>query len=811
MRSIISHIVFLAVFLPVTLQTLYAQEKDSQARSNKLVAASISGTITDAQNGQPLAGASIYLSDLKTGAVSDGKGQYNIRNIPSGRHTLEISFVGYATLTEQIMVNGEEIRNFTLHTSILENNEVIVTGVSTATALRRSPAPVTLIRKQELTAAAVTNLVELMARRPGIAMVATGPAIGKPVIRGLGFNRVVVLNDGVRQEGQQWGDEHGLEVDEYSVQKIEILKGPASLVYGSDALAGVIQVITHSPVPQGTLRGSVSGQYQTNNRLRGWNAQLGGYAKNGFNWNGYLSGKAAADYSNRFDGRVYNSKFREWNGGAYAGWNGSWGYSHIVFSSYAQKAGIVEGERDDQGNFIKPLPGGLDAIPNRRDFLSATPSIPWQYIRHKRWISDNRFRTGSGNITLTLGFQQNRRMEYGNIDDPEERSLYFDLGTFTYTSGYHFKIADEWESSVGFNGMTQSNRNKGVETLIPEYRLFDLGAYFFTSRKMEKFTFSGGLRYDIRQLRSEAYEEGGQLKFEAFRRNFSNLSASAGISYLPNKAWVIKFNLARGFRAPSIAELASNGTHEGTNRYEYGTEQLQSETSWQSDLGMEWNSEHVSLSAAVFYNAINNYVFYQKLQAAGGGDSAVLVDGDYVTAFQFNQRNAVLFGAEFTGDWHPHPLDWLHFENSFSIVKGRFREALDNDRDIPFIPSARLVSQLRADIRTRAKSIRNASFSLGIEHSFAQESVFTVYDTETATPSYTLLNASLAMDIVRKSQTLCSLYVTAQNITNEAYQNHLNRLKYTMENKLTGRTGVFNMGRNFSVRLVIPVRAQLKG
>src|SRR5690606_31898411 len=151
-----------------------------------------------------------------------------------------------------------------------------------------------------------TNLIDALSTTPGVSQIATGPAISKPTIRGLGYNRLVVINDGIRQEGQQWGDEHGIEIDEYSVNKVEVLKGPASIMYGSDALAGVINIISNTPVPSGTINGNIFTNYQTNNGLTGLNGNVAGNI-NGFNWNAYGSYKSAYDYKNKYDGRVFNS------------------------------------------------------------------------------------------------------------------------------------------------------------------------------------------------------------------------------------------------------------------------------------------------------------------------------------------------------------------------------------------------------------------------------------------------------------------------------------------------------------------------
>ncbi len=769
---------------------------------------SLAGKVLDAKNNIPLIGATVYVNDLKIGVASGQDGSFLLNNIPAGKHLVEVSYVGYGTYSEYIDVAGDISKNFLLTPEIVERNEVVVTGVSGATQSRRTPTPIDVMKRQELMQIPATNLIDAITRKPGVAQLASGPAISKPIIRGLGYNRVITINDGVRQEGQQWGDEHGIEIDEYSVNRIEILKGPASLIYGSDAMAGVVNIITNVPAPEGTLRGNVIANYQTNNRLRGFGANLSGN-DNGFNWNAYSSLKAAADYENKYDGRVYNSKFNEQNFGGYIGYNGSWGYTHLITSKFHQNLGLVEGERNSNGDFIKPLPGGVDGVPSTSDFNSSDPQIPKQQIDHFRLLSDNSFSIGTGRLALNLGYQSNQRKEFGNVDDPSEKDLWFDLQTITYSAVYHLAEKTSWRTSIGVNGMKQTNKNKGVEVLIPEYSLFDIGGFLYSQKNWDKITLSGGLRFDNRSLDSKEFFESGGIKFNSFKRDFSNLSGSVGMSYLPSQLVTLKFNIARGFRAPSIPELASNGAHEGTNRYEYGDNNLKSETSFQLDGGIELNSEHLSIGADLFYNSINNFVFYRKLQSSAGGDSTIDVNGNLIPAYQFDQRKATFAGLEIVLDIHPHPLDWLHFENTFSFVDGKFEEAIEGVRNVPFIPAARLVSQLGGTFYKEGKTLRNLAIKLEMDATFKQNKPFTAYHTETPTPAYTLFNSSIGGDIRARSKTIFSLYFNISNLTDVAYQNHLSRLKYTSENPMTGRMGVFNMGRNFSIKLNVPINGKL--
>ena len=804
---------FLCLFILQSLAFLCSANPSFAAVKNDLVKTlngSFSGNVKDAKTNLPLAGVSVYFADIKIGSTTNQTGDFYIHNLPEGKHLLEISHIGYTTIAEQVDISEHTQKDYMLEQSVVENNAVIITGVGAATQLRRSPFQVSVMRKEDLLQTTSTNIIEALAKNPGVSTLSTGPAISKPVIRGLGYNRVLTINDGVRQEGQQWGDEHGIEIDEASVNKVEILKGPASLIYGSDAIAGVINIITNVPVENNTIKSNILSSYQTNNNARALNANIAGNV-NGFNWNLYSSSSAAADYRNKYDGRVFNSKFKQNNFGGYGGYNGSWGYSHLLFSNFDLKTGLIEGERDADGYFIKPIAGGGEVRATDEDFKNTTPLIPYQHIRHFKIATDNSIKFGKSRLTLNVGYQQNQREEFGNPDNQDERSLYFDLKTITYTAQFHLPEKNGWKTAAGISGMKQQNANKGLEQLIPDYNLFDIGGYVYAQKTINKITLSGGARYDTRDLNVKNLMDGTNIKGEAFSKSFSNFSGSAGLTAQVAKQVNLKVNLARGFRSPSIPELASNGAHEGTIRYEYGDKNLKSETNTQLDAGTEFNTEHVSINLSAFYNSFNNFIFYRKLQAAGGVDSMVTVDGKELTAFKFDQTNATLSGIEATLDIHPHPLDWLHFENTFSLTTGKLKEAIESSSYLPFMPAPRLISELRCNFKKLSKGVANFYAKVELDNTFKQDKIFTAYNTETATPGYTLLNAGVGADfIAANGKTLFSLHLAGINLGDVAYQNHLSRLKYAAENLATGRIGVFNMGRNFSIKLNIPLSINVK-
>ncbi|MBA2499254.1 MAG: TonB-dependent receptor [Chitinophagaceae bacterium] len=782
-------------------ESIIVSDKNRYTRIENFI---LSGKIINASTGLPLPGASVYVQDEKIGAIADANGNYRFNNIPAGHHLMEISHTGFLTIVEHVDISVNIQKDYALQPSIIESEGVTVTGVTSATSIRNAPIPITIFRRTELLRNASTNLIDALTQKPGISQVGTGPGISKPVIRGLGYNRVVVIHEGAKQEGQQWGDEHGIEIDELSISKVEVLKGPASLIYGSDALGGVINILSSNPVQDGTIKGNVLTNYQTNNRLYAAHANLAGN-RNGFNWNAYGTFKSAGDYTNKYDGRVLNSRFNEKNFGGYIGLNKGWGYSHLIFSSFNQKVGLIEGERDDaSGKFI--LYGGtpMERIANDNDLKSRELFIPYQSINHHKIVSDNSIAIGEGRLKLNAGYQNNQRKEFGEADAPDEKELFFDLHTLHYNMQWVMPEKDDWRTTLGFNGMNQFNRNKGEELIIPDYDLNDLGVFVFTQKMYQQITLSGGLRFDNRNIQSKEFIEGGDIKFTAFEKSFSNISGSLGLSYKPSEYVTVRANLARGFRAPNLAELASNGAHEGTNRYEYGSIDLKSERSYQADAGIDVHSEHISLRTSFFYNTIRNFIYYRKLNAVAGGDSIIVDGNDQFFAFRFDQVNARLYGFEFNVDIHPHPLDWLHVENTFSYVRGKLSEPQDGSDNIPFIPAPRMVNEVKADFLRNGKWLKDLYVKVELDNTFKQNNPFTGYDTETITPGYSLLNAGAGGDIYSKGRVVANIYFSANNITDKAYQNHLSRLKYTAENNATGRQGVFNMGRNFSLKVNVP-------
>ncbi|HOS49415.1 MAG TPA: TonB-dependent receptor plug domain-containing protein, partial [Bacteroidia bacterium] len=357
----IYQLIFLLLLLPVL----------SNAQS------SLEGKVTDKKTGEPIVGAAVYIPDTRTGVITDLDGHYSITQLPSRKLMVQVKLIGYGVLTEMIDLSTTHKKDFLLSETILEKSEVVVTGSAFTTDHARSSLSIEPLEKKQLQTVGATNITDAIAQIPGVSGITTGGGISKPVIRGLGYNRIVTVNEGLRQEGQQWGDEHGLEIDQFSADRIEVLKGPASLMYGSDALGGVINILEPVPAAQGTIQAEVNSQYSTNNKMSANSLMAEGNQK-GFVWRMRGTYKDAGAYKTPQEA-VYNSAFNEQNGNLMLGLNRKWGYQHVHISSYHAKFGLIEGERDSaSGQFLSAIG---EIIPNG-DAYTRRIDLPFQKVDH---------------------------------------------------------------------------------------------------------------------------------------------------------------------------------------------------------------------------------------------------------------------------------------------------------------------------------------------------------------------------------------------------------------------------------------------
>lgn len=704
-------------------------------------------------------------------------------------------------------------------TKISSLPEVIVTGVQSATDKEKFPMTVGVLNQKDFLQNSATNIIDALAGIPGVSQITIGPTISKPVVRGLGYNRVVVMNDGIRQEGQQWGDEFGIEIDEYTVQRAEVLKGPASLRYGSDAMAGVINLLPQSFAPEGKTEGTLTTNYQTNNGLLAGNFNLGGNDK-GFVWNVNYTYKAAHAYKNKYDGYVWNSNYGENDLKGIIGIQKKWGFSTLTLSMFNLKLGIIEGAREEEsGVFTKSIinyDGTSDstAVVSKDELLRYNDyNVIHQHVRHYKAVWDNSLALGNGKLGLRIAYQQNHRQEANDITLGDVYNFDFLQQTINYDLSYSLAEKNNWKVSFGANGMGQTLKNQGTAFLFPEYKSFDIGVYSLAHKTIKKLTISGGLRFDNRYFKGDDLFVGpngerlsgpapdDMQQFVAYTSNFSGFSGSIGATYDFSKLVYGKLNIARGYRAPNVAESGSNGIHDGTPFYEIGDPNLKPESSLQFDATIGIHSADITTEATFFSNNINNYIFPLKLASVLGGDSL----REDAPTFKFVAGDAVLTGGEVTFNYHPQETAWFHWENAFSFIKAIQKKQGDSTKYLPYTPPNKLQSKLIFSIKGNNGCLRNGYISIGADHFFEQSKVFYKFDNETITPGYTLINIGVGTELYAKKKQVVGIYLLASNLTDVAYQSNMSRLKYADINNATGRSGVFNMGRNISIKLSFPI------
>jgi len=823
---------------------------------------SLSGKVSGADS-TSLEGALVYIPDLKVGGVVHADGTYSLNHLPAGNYTVETRLVGYARQIVSVNINGVTTQNFVLTQAAINKEEVVVTGNSKAISSDLNPQPTTEVSSDYLNEHSATNVIDAIALAPGVSAITDGQSISKPVIRGLGYNRVLTISDGVTMEDQAWFDEFGIEVDPDAVDRAEILKGPASLAYGSDAIAGVVNLIPEAPLAEGQIKGEIRSNYQSNNGLVKNMFKIGG-TNSGISWGATIDYTLAHAYQNAYDGYVLNTQFNNFNVDGTLGIHKKWGYSQIHASYFNLSTGIVDGSRDSLGNQLRPVyyddlngsVGPTEEPATNQEAKSYTPFVIYQRIRHTKVVWDNSFAVGQGRISAVFSFQRNQRQEINDPTQPNTADIYYYSNAATYDLRYVSQNWSGFDFSAGINGAYQASQSLGTLMLIPNYNLFQIGGFVIGNYRYKGLTLSGGIRYDERMFTGvdhwidsttqqpvDPSAPNAFHEFQGFKSKFGGVSGSIGATYNFKHDVYIKANLASGFRAPNVAECAANGVHDGTVVWELGDPNLKPEQSLEEDIAIGMNGRDVSFEVDAFNNSINNFIFAQGLKAADGTDSinntlTIAGLGD-APVFKYTQGSAELYGGEAVLHIHPAAASWIELYSTFSMVMGGLTKvhdatgalvkAPDSIRVLPFVPPMRLTADLRFNLNNFVKHspmdkvIKNTFVKIGFTYCFQQNKVYQQYDvyngitqgaltpeqilaSTTATKGYFLLNLGAGGDIqTHKGRTIARLFLAVNNVADIAYMDYMNRFKYAPVNPLTGRVGVFNMGRNVSIKLSIPL------
>lgn len=792
---------------------------------------SVEGIVYDKATGEKLSYANVLALSDSVGSLSDTDGRFRVKF----QHwrpgvKLVISYLGYTADTLQVTENQ------TAYTVYLEPvgktlDEVVVTGLSRAALVKENPVSIVLVPPKAIENTLETNVIDVLVKNvPGLNAVKTGPNISKPFIRGLGYNRVLTLYDGVRQEGQQWGDEHGIEVDAYNIGKAEVIKGPASLMFGSDALAGVVSLFPYrSTEKDGFLKGKILSEFQSNNGLVGNGLRLSRTLEY-WNWMLSTSYRIARNYTNQIDGRVYNTGFDEKNIMASVGHTSPKGNSTLNITAYDNIQGIPDGSRDSLSRqFTKQIyEGALDNVKDRPVVLPAElnsykPSPLHQHIQHYRLYTNSHYRVGQGDVDVLMAFQQNVRREYNHPTAPDQAGMNLRLNTLNYGVRYNAPAFSNLEISVGINGMYQKDLTKNATDFpIPDYTLFDLGTFGFVKWRKDSWTVSGGIRYDGRRLQSNDFyirknlqngfnqhvhssRTNDSLQFPALDQRFKGLSWSVGTTYAINQQVSLKINVARGYRAPNISEIASNGLDPGAHIVYIGNRNFEPEFSLQQDVGLSGIFQEFSASVNFFNNIVQHYIYLSQV-VDEHGNPIELVHGN--KTFQYQQGSAQLYGMEAAFEFHPQWLQGFTLNNNFSMVMGNNTQEEFSGKGIygrylPFIPPVKILTTLQQEFMTKSRIVPAVRAKVDVDITASQNRYLALYNTETPTPSYTLINVGTRVTIPYSKSHALQLHLQVNNVFDVAYQSNMSRLKYFeyFTQSSSSHTGMFGMGRNFCVRI----------
>ena len=783
-------------------------------------APALHGTVTDAATGEVLPDVNVSIPALERGAVTGPKGRYRITGLPARTLTVRFGFVGYKTQVQQVTLEQGETRTLdvALSESTLQGEEITVTGTPTAQSTLRSTQDVSVVPPEDLETERTAALGDLLEQTvPGAASVKTGPQAGKPVLRGLSGNRVKLLKNSVAQEYYQFGVRHFPNTSLAEAQRLEVVRGPASLLYGSDALGGAINVITR-PAPREGLGGRIGGQYFANNNERAVTGELHGGAAldQGTTLGARFGGerRVAGNFNTpetatffethqggtfgdpKYVGEVPFTNFEQWSAFGQVGAEGSFGSVQLYGDLWQNRHNFVLPQGGPAGSASNPPLGlGQNLEQYNVQLRGTLPTGRW--VLRPRLSAQRAIRqsAGAGN-TLRV------------VEEAEEESSFdypVDLRKDVYTGRFEAEhpAAGDLSGTVGVEATLQDGTSRGRVPLEPTSTVYNVGVFAFEELDLEPWTVSGGLRLDYRTLSADppqATREALSISPEdQLEKDYATLSGSIGTSYVFSDGFSLYSNLGTGFRAPSVFELYANGQHGGVAAFQQGNPSLKPERTVSFDLGLRVRTGRLTGEIVSYYTYFTNYIFLRNT-----GDH-LNSDGSGPPIYTSGQTEAHLGGAE--AHAHVALLPWLAVGAEGAVLFSRGSDLEPNaegDRILPLLPAHRVGSFLRLE-PSGVGVFRNPRIEIDVRHALAKDSAgrfepFSQFDAgfgppfgTASTHAYTLVDLS-AGTLLQVGSVPVTLSVGVKNFTNEAYRNFLDTYKgYTL-----------SPGRNMFVKLSVP-------
>ncbi len=738
----------------------------------------ISGTIY--LNNQPILGAEIYVKgDQLKGTITKENGSFLLSGLNFGQVEVYFSYLGAIPQTRIITIQ-KNTPNITVNLESDAQLDEVVISVPGSKLQKDLVVNVEKKKLSEINQASSNTLAESISNINGVSQNSTGSSIGKPVIRGLTSNRVVTYAQGTRIENQQWGAEHGLGVSSNGIKSVEVIKGPASLLYGSDAIGGVLYFVDEDFTKK-KIEGVVESGYFTNTRSTqnraGVKLGFGDFKINAFG--GYtLAGDYKLPNDSNFEAnRVFNTRFSERSAKVSLGLTKENYKGRLTYSYLNNFFGIPV---PSEGNPVFTNSFDVDLI----DPIFANQAdnfvLPFQDVTQHVFALENNFKIKKSNLFLTLGYSINDRQEFNEARNNPDLYLYLEV------YNYNIKVSDLIKTSkidvtLGAQGLFQDSENRGTVFLIPDGESAENGVFGLINYKVtDKLKFQSGLRFDSKNVKADGMVINEFTSFSDFDETYNTLNYSLGAKY-DTSNFTFRFNIASGYRAPNVSELLSNGEHGGTGQIEVGDPNLNSESATQFDFAINYKIIGLDITINPFYNSISDYIFISPT-----GERRIVDTGE-LPVFAYLQEDATLFGGEFNLNYVPAFFSKLSLQTGAALTYGNN----NGDDPLPFIPPV--------NFNTKISYAINAGKQLKLNSVYLQQQNFLeqnrIADNELKNNDYHLVDFGF-----NASYKAFNFSFAVKNIFDQQYTDHLSRLKTSFEDFTVpnpGRDIVFNLKYNF--------------
>ncbi len=762
----------------------------------------------------PLPGALVQLDNSKRTIRTDSNGYFSFQGLKNEVYKLTILGIGYQSEEREIKL-PTEIITIRLYPVVYELQEVTITGYLGGQRKRRESLNVETVNSEFIRRNLGGSLMKSLERLPGIQNIGIGSGQSKPMIRGLGFNRVVVVEKGIKHEGQQWGADHGLEIDQFNATRVELIKGAASVIYGSDAIGGAIN-IRPAPYPlENTMSGEVDLIGKSNNKLYGSSVNLSGRKKNWFF-------DSRVTFMNYGDYRVPTERVHVYNYAVdlhknhlrnTAGRETNFHLSSGIVKEKFESVFYLSNTFSKNGFFANAH--GLEPRSVNEELHDASSRdilTPFQQVNHLKLINRSAWNLQDHRMEMELGYQENFRQEFSRYVNhgymppvfPKEMGISsnlerkFDKKVYSANLKNNF-ILDRHSFTVGINSEYQDNKIGGWSFLVPSFQQFTAGVFAYDKYELgESLLLQGALRYDYGKIKITEYTDWFSsdmessdgthsrplTRVEALVRNFHSFIWSAGLNYNPEK-FVLKANVGKSFRMPIAKELAANGVNYHYFSYEKGDPSLSPEASYQADMTLGWNEQKWSVQFSPFYNYFPNYIYLNPTSKHdyyyGAGNQV----------FEYTQSRVMRYGAEMRASY-------VFFKNFRTELLGEYlySRQLSGDKKgytLPFSPPPSVLFNISYE--PKFKTFENTYVSIDYKISGKQDHIV---PPEKKTPGSSIVNLSAGTKINVGNQIL-AISLQAQNLFNTPYLNHTSFYRL-IELPEVGRNIILSLKVPFSIK-----------